>query len=107
MRLKKSTLVILASVTLATVALAIGIKLRIGSTTPGVLTPGEMYTQTNAAAFTFYVADHNGTGVIVGKRGVATTNDISGLTTNLTFLNSATNPGTMYITNGLVKGATY
>jgi hypothetical protein len=72
------------------------------------LVTGAVYFQTDSN--TFWVGGVSSNPVKVGTIGVASTNDIntavSGLTTNLGFLDLSTNGCTLYVTNGLIKGVT-
>jgi hypothetical protein len=72
------------------------------------LVTGAVYFQTDSN--TFWVGGVSSNPVKVGTIGVASTNDIntavSGLTTNLGFLDLSTNACTLYVTNGLIKGVT-
>jgi hypothetical protein len=70
------------------------------------LVTGAVYFQTDSN--TFWVGGVSSNPVKVGTIGVASTNDIntavSGLTTNLGFLDLSTNACTLIFTNGLLKG---
>jgi hypothetical protein len=77
-----------------------------GDSTLTNLTTGAVYFNTSNS--TFWVGGVTSNPVMVGTVGVASTNDINtavtGLTTNLSLLDSTTNAVTLIYTNGLLKG---
>ena len=71
----------------------------------GALYPTEVAVNTNSAGRAeVWVGDGSSNAVLVASRDFATTNIVTGITTNLTFLDASTNAFTGYITNGLWKG---
>ena len=85
-------------------------RIRAGTTnttiTSGVITNDELAWLPTPGEL--HIGVSGGVTKVIGKEGVATTNDINTavgtLTTNIVFLDGSTNASTLYVTNGTVRG---